>query len=177
MIEVQEYGKALYELAEESQLSEEVLQEMEQVNALFVENPDYVKLMDSPAISSDEKIKLIGDAFGDTQVYLLNFLKILCEKHAICDFSGCMEAYRKIYQEEKGILTATAVTVSPLSDVQKEKLTEKLAAITGKKILLKNEIDPKLLGGISLQLSGKQYDASLRARLESFRKQLSNTIL
>jgi len=177
MIEVQEYGKALYEIAKEENQIEEVLKEMDTINKLLVENPDYVRLLDTPAIPSDEKIKLLSEAFQGTNGFLLNFIKILCEKHAICDFEKCQDAYRKIYQEEAGIITAIAVTVRPLSAEQTEKLTQKLIQFTGKKIVLENEIDPSLLGGISLRISGKQYDASLKARLESFKKQLSNTIL
>ena len=64
-----------------------------------------------------------------------------------------------------------------LSETQKQRLTEKLTALTGKKIALLCRIDPAVLGGIRLNYDGMQVDGTLQGRLDAIGKQLKNTVL
>ena len=42
------YGSSLYELAAEEQLTDVLMEQMEEVRQLFRENPEYVKLLGEP---------------------------------------------------------------------------------------------------------------------------------
>ena len=44
------YGQSLYDLAAESNLSDEILGEMEIINGIFKENPDYITLLSEPSV-------------------------------------------------------------------------------------------------------------------------------
>ena len=44
------YGSSLYELAAEEQLTDVLMEQMEEVRQLFRENPEYVKLLGEPSI-------------------------------------------------------------------------------------------------------------------------------
>ena len=44
-------------------------------------------------------------------------------------------------------------------------------------MLLTCRVDPSLVGGIVLLVDGKQLDGSVKARLDSFRKSLAETIV
>ena len=75
------YGGSLYDLAAEEGLTASVKEQMLQIRDIFRENPDYLKLLNEPAIKKTERTKLIDEAFGDgIEPYLKNFLKLLCEK-------------------------------------------------------------------------------------------------
>ena len=92
-------------------------------------------------------------------------------------FGRIADEYKRIYDEAKGIETATAITTQPMSDRQMNALTAKLETITGKTVILKNEIDPTLIGGITLRFSGKQFDGSIKARLDAFADNLGKIIV
>ena len=64
-----------------------------------------------------------------------------------------------------------------MTDAQKTALTQRLAAMTGKQVILENELDPALLGGITLRYGGVQLDDSIHSRLEHLRRSLSETIV
>ena len=143
------YGEALYSLAREEGLSDAVLQEL----------------------------KLLRDAFTQEPDYVLNFLKILTEKGYARYFCDCCDAYREIYNSDHGILTVKAVTAVALTDQQAAKLSNKLAAITGKTIELQNRVDPGCLGGVRLDYDGKRVDGTVASRLDAVRSLLKNTVL
>ena len=177
MIAAEEYGRALYALARSEDAVDAYLQTLEQIDALFLREPDYKKLLDTPAIPTDEKLGLIDEAFGGCEKNILNFIKILCEKHALYRLHDCVRAYVKLYQEEHAIAEATCITAIPMTDAQTEALRSRLCKVTGKQIRLTCNVDPSLIGGIVLLVDGKQLDGSVRARLNTFRQGLAETIV
>ena len=78
------YGGSLYDLAAEEQLTEAIKNDMQEIKQIFRDNPDYIRLLSEPSIKKDERTDLIEKAFGDgAQRYLVNFLKILCERNIL----------------------------------------------------------------------------------------------
>ena len=172
-----EYGKALFSLTEEEGTTDAVLGEIKLVEEIFAKNPEYTKLLDTPALGKDEKIVLIDGAFGTLNENLLNLIKILCERHATHTIPLVAKTYAALYNESRGIEEVEAVSVRPLSDMQVQALKEKLARITGKTIILKNTVDPSILGGLKLRYSGIQLDGSVKTRLDKFSEGLKNTVI
>ena len=76
MINAFEYGKALFLLAKEEENAEQIMEQICAVSELMKTEPDYCKLLDTPAIATNEKPKLIDEAFKGVHIYVLNFLKI-----------------------------------------------------------------------------------------------------
>ena len=177
MIPAEEYGRALFMLASEDNAVTEVRDTLLQIDAVIAENPAYAALLDTPAIPTEEKLGLIDAAFGDAEQIVLNFLKILCEKRAVYRLHECVGAYRKLYHEAMGITEAVCITAKPISDAQRALLQNKLCELTGKQVLMTTETDPSLIGGIVLLMDGKQLDGSVRARLDTFRKRLADTVV
>ena len=60
---------------------------------------------------------------------------------------------------------------------QAQRLSEKLAKITGKTIQLVNRVDSSCLGGVRLDFDGKQVDGTVRRRLDGIRGILASTVL
>ena len=59
---------------------------------------------------------------------------------------------------------------------QKEKLSEKLSALTGKNILLKTQVEPSVIGGIILRYDNKEIDGSVQKKLDSLRNNIRGVI-
>ena len=177
MIDAKEYGKALFLLTEETRTTKTVAEELLGVKKLLCENPRYIKLLDTPALAKEEKLALVDRAFASLDGNLLNFLKILCEKHALYQLPRVADVYAALYDEARGIERVEAVTAVAMTEKQLSALTNKLAALTGKSIVIRNTIDPTILGGVVLRYAGTQLDGSLRARLETFEKSLKDLVI
>ena len=172
------YGQGLYALAKEEALDEELLQQLRVLDGCFAQQPEYLKLLASHNLPKQERTALLEEGFREqVHPYVLNFLKILTEKGYIRHFSGCCRMFREQYYADKGILEVRAVSAAELSQEQKQRLTEKLAGITGKKIALVCRQDPTVLGGIRLNYSGVQVDGTVQGRLDAIGRQLKNTVL
>ncbi|MBR6483746.1 MAG: ATP synthase F1 subunit delta [Clostridiales bacterium] len=172
------YGKSLYDLAKAEGLDQAILNEMESVRNIFNDNPDYIRLLSEPSIPRNERLKLLDEAFGDSMdTYLLNFIKILTEKGFLREFGSCFKTYRSLYNDDRGICDAVAMTPGDLSDDERTSLIARLEKITGKKVLLTEKKDPALLGGIKVLVEGKLYDGSVRGRLDELRRRVDDIVL
>lgn len=172
------YGGSLYDLAAEEGLEATLLAQLEEVKALFGANPDYLRLLADPSIPKRERCGLLDEALrGSVHLYVLNFLKILCENGTLRELPGCARAYRVRYNEAHGILEATATSAVALTAEQTERLHAKLEQMTGKKIDLATRVDASVLGGIRLELDGTQLDGTVQNRIATLRRNIAQTTM
>lgn len=173
-----DYAKALYSLAKEENITERVLQELKVLDDAFAEQPDYLRLLNNPNLSKDERIGIIDTGFrGKVHPYVLNFLKLLTQKGYARSFPDCVKAYREQYNEDNGIVSVLAVSAVALTDAQSEKLRSKLETAIGKKVELRFQMDSACIGGVRLDYDGKRIDGTVKNRLDSMRELLNNTVL
>ena len=172
------YGQALYDLAKDEGVLEEILNQLKVLKESFEAEPAFGQLLSTPSISKQERCQVLDDSLR-TQVhpYVLNFLKILTEKGYMRHFSGCCQLFKQQYDQDNGILPVVAVTKLPLSDELRRKLAKKLSDVTGKTIELECRVDPECLGGVRLDLGGMQVDGTVRHQLDEIRAILKNTVL
>ena len=128
-------------------------------------------------IAKEEKLSLADKAFGSLHFSVCNLVKILSERHSVRAFSEVYTTYLALYNEHMGIEEVEAVTAVPMSESQLAALKAKLVAETGKKIIIKNTVDPTILGGVKLRYAGKQIDGSVKTRLDAFSESLKNIIV
>lgn len=172
------YGGSLYDLAVEEKLADTILEQMQEIRDIFRENPDYVKLLSEPSLPKEERIKLIEEAFGgQAERYLVNFIKLLCERGLLGEYAGCCEAFTRRYNADHGIAEAVVTSAVALSETQMTALREKLEKISGKKVSLVQKMDPSVLAGLRVELEGKQLDGTVQGRLSGISKKLSEIIV
>ena len=169
-----QYGRALYSLAKDENIEEVIAEELDAIEEIIKENKDYVKLLDTPALSVEERIKLCDEAFSSFNIILLNFIKILVEKKSVRELLSCKKEYFKEYDKDKNIERAVAITKIPLSEEQILEIKKKAENITGKTVYIKNEISDDVIGGVILRFSDSQYDGSVKGRLKEMENLLKS---
>lgn len=168
------YGGSLYDLAVEEQLTGVIKEQMGIIRRLFQENPDYVRLLMEPSIPQDKRNSLIEKAFGaQAERYLINFLKILCEKGILTEFGGCCEEFTRRYHADNNIAEAVVTSAVALNEQQCTALKEKLEKISGKKISLIAKVDASVVAGLRVELEGKQLDGTVQSRLSGVSKKMN----
>ena len=171
------YGDALFMLADELKQINEMKDDLDVLCSIINKNPDYLKLLDTPALSRDERVALVDQAFHGLNHNLINLVKILVERRIAYLIFKIRDAYMSAYDIHLGIERVEAVSIIPLTDAQLEKLKNKLAGITGKQIVIKNTIDPSILGGMKLRYLGKQLDGSVKTSLDRFEQSLKDIVI
>lgn len=171
------YGDALFEIACELGKVETVMDDLTTVAAALFAEPDYVKLLDTPALAREERVGLVEESFSTLDRDLVNLLKLLSERRLAYMIPRICDAYTSSYDELHGIERVEAISSIPLTAVQSERLADRLGAITGKQIVVNNTVDPSILGGMKLRYMGKQIDGSLKTRLDGFEQSLKDLII
>ena len=166
-----EYGEGLYALCAEEKIERDVLQEMQTLKTVLHDNADFIRLLGNMTLSKQERVRIADEAFkGIVHEYVLNFLKILVERGAIHMFPDCADAYRACYNREHGVVEAEVTTAQPLNEDQRGKMIARLEKMTGREVVVKEKIDPSVLGGVLLQMDGKRYDNTVLHRLQAIKQ-------
>jgi ATP synthase F1 delta subunit len=167
------YGSALYQAAVETNKKDLILDEAFQVQDVFENNPDFFEFLNFPGISAIEKKDVLKNVFeGKICQELLKLLYVLTDKGRTARYSKIIKAYKDMVDREEGITYGTVYSVEPLKDAQISKLEEQLSALLQEKTKLKNELDPKLIGGFKILVDGRILDASIRKRLQDLGSKL-----
>ena len=168
------YGDSLYDLAAEEKLTETLMGQVEMVAEVLKENPEYLTLLSEPSVAKAERLSLIDEAFGEqVHPYLLNFMKLLCERGAFGEMAACQAEYISCYNEKHGIVPAKVFSAEALSDEQLARLKAALERTSGKHVTLDVHVDAALVGGMRVEMAGKSYDNTLESRMDHLRRVLA----
>lgn len=168
-----EYGDGLYELAKEEDLREELHDELDTLAALFDQEPGFLRLLDSRALSLEQRHKIADDALrGRVHPYVLNFIKLLSERAAASEFGACAQVYHSRFNHDFNRTEALVITAVPLTEKSAEAIRLKLEEVSGKRVTLIRSVDPNVIGGVRVEIDGKRLDNTLQTRLELLRRSL-----
>jgi len=160
------YAKAILNLAKEKNLANVVNSDLQLIaNTLENQHNFYVIILD-PVIKSDIKKSILTKVFkSKINGLTLGLINLLIENKRLDILLYVAKEYAIIYDFDMGIEEAKVTTAIPLSKHLENKILEKVKALTGKKITIKNTVDSAVIGGFILRVGDKQYDASISGQL------------
>jgi F-type H+-transporting ATPase subunit delta len=167
------YTKALFQLAQESQQEEVISRELEQFYAAY-RNSELQEVLTNPALDADKRNKVLLRVTETQQLSALTirFLAILLARDRLKYLPEIVSCYRRLLNEARGRVEAKAVGASPLEPAMVDRLRQVLQGIAGKEVVLQQETDPSLIGGVLVELEGKVYDGSVRTQLENMKQRI-----
>ena len=170
-----EYAVALFMLAAEDGKEKLVSDGLKTVSQILRQFPEYLDLLASPNIPIQERTAAVDQAFSDGVCeYVVNFLKVLCEKNNIRLIHRCISEYEELYHANDGITSANVISAVALTKGEKEKLKQKLENFCGKKVIMHYIVNAAVLGGVIVHVDGKVIDGSLRRRLRDIKEVIDN---
>jgi len=169
------YGQALFDAAVDTNQLEKIQQETNFVLELLKGNDDFFKFVTMPSIDGEEKKEVLQEVFaGKLSKETLNFLFILIDKGRIGHFEKIVRHYRSLHRAHSEVCAGVVYSVEPLDSAQHKKLEADLSTLLRKQVVLTNERDLSLLGGIKVQIEGKVLDASLKKKLEELKRDIKS---
>jgi F-type H+-transporting ATPase subunit delta len=165
------YASALFELAAEEGKVAEVEGDMTRFQALMDESADFVRMIRSPVIASEDQEKALSAVlakvgFGALSV---NFFKLLAKNRRLFAASDVVRDFQSLAARARGEVRAEVTAASSLSDQQVEDLKAALKATVGKDVTLAQKVDPSILGGLIVKIGSRMVDSSLKTKLEGMR--------
>jgi F-type H+-transporting ATPase subunit delta len=168
------YTKALLQLAQESQQEEVIGREIEQFHAAYRDS-ELQGVLTNPALGLDRRNNILLQVTKIQQLspFTVRFLSFLLARDRLKYLPQIVSCYRRLLNEARGRVEAKAVGASPLEPAMVDRLREVLRGISGKEIVLQQETDPSLIGGVLIELEGKVYDGSVRTQLEKLKQRIA----
>lgn len=173
----QRYALALYEIADSSDLVEEVFQDMTLLDRVTTQNPELKRILISPIIPPSKKRNILVELFKNKiNDISLTFLTLLTIKAREVILHDIVLSFIEIYEQDHHIYEVTMKVAAPMSQQNKEKILQKLKPVIPGNIELEVEIDPRLIGGFQLYFDDYLFDASLSKQLRELKKELSENL-
>ncbi len=169
------YGKAFFQLAQEQKQEDAIGQEIEQFLATYTNSALPVAL-NNPAFSLESRKKILVEVTKSLQLssVSVHLLSILLERDRLTYLSAIVGCYRRMLNAAKGRVEGQVVGARPLDPATIERLRGALHVISGKEVLLREETEPALLGGVLVELEGKIYDGTVRTQLERMKRRIAS---
>jgi F-type H+-transporting ATPase subunit delta len=80
--------------------------------------------------------------------------------------------YQRLLDRERGVVAATVTSAAPLSSEQLTAVGHRVEEITSASVSLTANVDPGLIGGLTVQVGDRLIDGSVKGRLERLRERL-----
>ena len=169
------YGKALFELALEQKREDTTEQEIGQFLETYTNSP-LQTVLNNPAFDLDSRRAILLEVTKSLQLSTLSvhFLSILLERDRLTYLSDIVTYYRSLLNAARGRVEAKVTGAAPLDAVLLERLRKALEAISGKEVVLHEETEPELLGGVMVELEGTIYDGSVRMQLQKMKQRIAH---
>ena len=169
------YAKSLIDLAQERNVLEVVFKDMKLFKDTTDKNRGLMLALKSPVVRHEKKLNILKALFEDrVDPVSYSIFTIITKKNRESILDAIADEFIKQYNDSQGILKATVITTTPLTEELRIQFNNIVAAATGKKIELEEKINPDLIGGYILRVNDRQIDASLRSRLNELKLQLVN---
>jgi len=169
----QTYAAALWDLAVDANVVDDVADELSQVVDLLDAEPSLRAMFDSPAISAERRAASIEAIFkGRLSSLTYRFLRVLNDKERLGQLAGIRIAFDQRLKAERGEVDVDVYTAQPLSDAQKTAVADKVSASIGRKAVLTTHMDESMLGGLKLRIGDKLIDGSVATQLNKMKRRM-----
>ena len=166
------YAQAVFEIALEAKGLEKWQSDLGKI-VVVVGDAEFAAFLENPKFHPEAKAQLLSERLGEIDPLALNLVHLLITKGKLDSIGEIVLEYQRLLDSYHGIEQAEVVTAVSLDEADTEVVAGFLEAMVGKKLVLKTEVDARLLGGIVARIGGKLLDGSTRSRLATLKKELT----
>lgn len=170
---VETYALTLYEASADADVVDTVGTQLDDaVRTITFSAPLRDALLDD-SLPAESRRSVATRVFSHFEPVLLETLGVMAERGNVDLLAPVEERYAEVAEERRGLVTVEVVTAVPLTDEVRTMISAKLAADFGMGIVLRERLDPSIVGGIIMSSHGRRIDASITSQLESARETLA----
>jgi F-type H+-transporting ATPase subunit delta len=133
-------------------------------------NPDLRAFLASPAITHEVKQKALAElaAKAGIDAFGARFFEVVLGNRRILASGEILKSLGEANDAKNGIVRGRATVASAISDPEREKIEEAVAARVGGKVRLAVDVDPAILAGFVAHVGSNVFDASTRGAIRRF---------
>lgn len=162
------YAGALYDLAAERRELDRTVDEAASLARLIDESPELARMLASPVVPAADGRRAISAVLESQGFSLLirHFVGVVAANRRLAALRSILGAFAGLAAARRGIVTAAVATAHKLTDVQRAQIAARLATAGYSNVRIDETVDPSLLGGLTLRVGARLFDASIKSRLQ-----------
>tara|TARA_B100000700_G_scaffold270632_1_gene312912 strand:+ start:882 stop:1439 length:558 start_codon:yes stop_codon:yes gene_type:complete len=171
----QRYALALYDLSKEKNQTEEFITNMTAFIKIFNSNKDLKNFVKNPTYSVENQ-KIVFDKILSLMNFnklVKNFFQILIIKKRIFYLDKIIEEFLKLISLKRGEVTGNLISPKEIDENSILEIQREISTNIKRSIKLKSKIDKSLIGGIIIQIGSLMIDASIKNKLQKYKKLMS----
>ncbi len=133
--------------------------------AAIAASPVARDLFGNPRATSRQIATVIGDAAGELGAQQANFVQVLADNERLAVLPEIARQFEMLRNQHEGVLDARITSAFPMTDEQRADIVRTLEEKTGRKVKASVEVDPELIGGVSIRIGDEVIDSSVRGKL------------
>lgn len=171
------YARALFELGKESGALPQLVKDLSSFSAAYSESEELRNVLGNPLVKDADREAILKDVATKLGVGDLGMrsLRLLLRNRRLVVLPELAAVLTRLSDEDSGVLRATVSSAGPLSSTYLDKLRAQLEKSTGKKVVIKHEVDSTLIAGVVTRIGDQVIDGSIRAKLAGFRQAIQAT--
>ena len=131
-------------------------------------------LIGNPRVTDAQVASIIGDVAGSLAPEQTNFVRVLAANERLVVLPEIVEVFEALRNAHEGVLDARISSAYPLSEQQIADVVATLEGKYGRKVKPTVNVEPDLIGGISIRIGDEVIDASVRGKLAQLADALMN---
>jgi len=168
------YARAIYEIADEEKLVEEVYNDMIRISKLNRDSFDFKNLLSNSIIDNIDKKKAILSLIEKNNSITEKLLDLLIHNKRVAIISDIANSFIQLYNKHNNIKEAVVITASPIDKNLENQILSQIKIPEAKSITLINLVDSSIIGGFIIRYDGKEYNASIKQNLKNLKTELTN---
>ena len=152
----------------------EAMQQLKTAAELIAGSKDLERALLSPAVTRSRKqivITRLADELGFHRL-IRNFLLVVISHRRTSDLKEIERNFDLIVDERTGWMPAEIASARELAPEQRQQIERALGSKLGKFIRAEYKVDPALIGGVRARVASREYDATIRGKMDSLRQRL-----
>jgi F-type H+-transporting ATPase subunit delta len=129
----------------------------------------------SPAVNRVKKQSVIAKLSDALQLHrvIRNFLLVVISHRRTLELKAMRESFEDVVDSRLGWVRAEIASAHEVAQPQREEIERALGSQLGKFIRATYVVDPSLIGGVRARVASKEYDATVRGKLDNMRQRLA----
>ena len=129
-------------------------------------NSELAVTLSDPGASTDRRVKLVEDLLkGKSQPATLRLAEMALGGFGGRSFESSLTRLVELTAAKRDREVAYVTVAKSLDDAEEQRLTAKLSDMYGRQVSLKVDVDPTVIGGVSVRVGSDLYDGTILRRL------------
>jgi F-type H+-transporting ATPase subunit delta len=167
------YAEALLKAAEKTGQVAQVIEEIDSlIDDVFRNDPRLETLFSSAVMGRKARAEALTKAFSQGSPIFLNLLLVLNHQERLELLRPLRKAVHDLYNDRTNHLRVHVHSAVPLDESFKDTIVGAMRDRYKLEPILDLHVDPSLLAGLKIRIGDRQYDATVRSRIDNLRNQL-----